>query len=177
MQVIQDTLFEYEKRLETENKTRLVPIDLMPSEAWAVHDILTDNIKSGNDWITMEEMANRVGVNEREIRDLIPLVIRKTYMKIISSDKGYKIATDEKEFEVYSQRQIKRAISSMVRVLDLDPTMKRLFYFVLNNHRKDVVVQNQTQIKFTGYELDIVRQFAEDYLTKEERESILGNEN
>ena len=164
-------IFQYEAEVQREEAkavtkkpepTWLVPRDLMPTEAWRVHDILEANIKRGNEWISMTDLATRASVSDRDLRDIIPLIIRKTYMKIISSNFGYKVADDEAEFMEFSKRQLSRATSSLQRCLDMG-IGANVFYFLLNHHHKDTVAQGQTQIKFTGYELDIIRQFAEDY--------------
>ena len=62
-----------------------------------------------------------------------------------------------------------------MRCLDLVPETKSFWITIIKNHEKDVVLQGQQQFKFTGYETDIVRQFAEDYLSKEEIMELLGD--
>lgn len=151
---------------------RLVEKFWMSSKDWVIYNLLTENAKNKNEWMPMSYIATKTGVSEREVRRSITVIVRKTFSKVVSSNQGYRIALNTKDFEKHSQRQTKRAISSLLRCLDLDSSSKQLFYFILNNHSKDTVVQNQTQIKFTGYERDIVRQFAEDYLSKEEKENL-----
>jgi hypothetical protein len=168
-------LFDYAQE-EAQQPQRLVDKYYMTSEAWSVYNLLKANILRGNDWVKPEAICSQCNVDERQLRDIIPLIIKKTYLKVIYSNYGYKIATDNDEFVKYNKAQVKRAISSLMRCLDLVPEAKSFWITIIKNHKKDVVLQGQQQIKFTGYETDIVRQFAMDYLTENEREELLNED-
>ena len=170
-------LFDYMENInKNEQQPRLVNKYYMHTEAWNVYNILKDNIKNGNLWLKPEYICSQVNINERDLRDIIPLIIKKTYLKVIYSNKGYKVALDNEEFVKYNKAQVKRAISSLMRCLDLSPETKSFWITIIKNHKKDVVLQGQQQFKFTGYETNIVRQFAQDYLTNEEINELLGEE-
>lgn len=169
-------LFEYMEEFDMqEPQLRMVDKYYMNTEAWGVYNILKDNIKNGNLWIKPKVICSQANITERELRDIIPLIIKKTYLKVIYSNNGYKVALNKEEFVRYNKAQVKRAISSIMRCLDLVPETKSFWITIIKNHEKDVVLQGQQQFKFTGYETDIVRQFAEDYLSKEEIMELLGD--
>ncbi len=141
--------------------TRLVPKDYMHNPEWNVYTELKKHLTKEN-CIKASDLAEIVKVDTRTLREIIKTLRQKQNAKIIGDSNGYYIGSTE-EFEEWAWQRLKRTATSLTTTLDLFPNSKKIFFALLNAYKKNGIAQGQSQIQFTGYEREFIRQFAEDY--------------
>jgi hypothetical protein len=154
-------LFEY----QAEQSKRLVPQNYMSNLEWETYNFLTMYCLGKENAISMNELSEKLVIGDKQLRDIVANLRAKQNAKIVGDDNGYYIASKE-EFETYITSRLKRTLSSIKTTLDLDPSVKNIIYWFLNNYENEGVTDGQTQMKFNGWERDFIRKYKEDYMKK-----------
>ena len=154
-----------QEQQETSNN-RLVDKHYMTTLEWNIYRELKNHLTKKNA-ISASELSEMFMINERDLRTIIETLRSKHQAKIIGDVNGYYIGTKE-EFDTWIISRLRRTLSSMKTTLDLEPGLKNLMYWFLNNYGNKGVAQGQQQIQFTGFEREFIRMYAEDYFKGEE---------
>ena len=137
---------------------KLVKKDLTSLE-WQVYNYLKQNHVGQERKISMENLALRFDVSKRDVRQIIYNIVVSSEVDTIVAmvSGGYYIPKDEEEALKSNQTLEKRIKSSLTRYYANSIENRDWIYnFIRELEEKySVAPQNQTVIKFGGYEKDI----------------------
>lgn len=158
-----DVMREDENKDENKSK-RLVKNHLSSFEYNLLRELKRNHVSKLRA-VSVKELAERYGINDRQIREHIKRLRKHQDVRISSCSKGYYIPLISEQLES-DRMMISHATSAMDTVIDINNKYILILYKHLNERVKslDTATQGQLKMQFNGWENDSVNYFGDKYL-------------